>query len=313
MIRPPVLERGDTLGVVSPAGPVRRERLEAGLASLRALGFHLVLARHVFDRDGYLAGRDEDRAGDMMEMFLSPGVKGIIAARGGYGCARMVDLLDYRAISQSPKAFVGSSDITFLHLALQQKAGLITFHGPMVEVDPETGFPSYSLEGLFTALTVTRPLGFLGMPPGTRTRALSPGTAEGPLAGGNLSLLVSSLGTPYELDTLGKILLLEEVGERPYRVDRMLRQMEMSGKLRDAAGIVVGDMTRCDPVEGEESQSIEEVLEHALARIGKPCLVGLPFGHGAYKATLPLGVIARLDAGAGMLEFTQAALEEGKL
>lgn len=308
-VKPTVLQRGDTIGIVAPAGVVRAERLEVGIRALKDLGFGVILGKHVFDQRGYLAGFDADRASDLMEMFLSPDVRGIIVARGGYGTMRMLDLLDYTAIALHAKPLVGSSDITALHLALD-RAEIVSFHGPMVEMDPDKGPPRYNLEGLLRALTSSQPLGILCQPEGRSIRTLVGGVAKGRLVGGNLSLLVATMGTRYEVRTAGRLLMIEEVGEAPYRVDRMLCQLRMAGKLEAACGIVVGDMTRCGSV-SQASPDITDVLKDALAGLGKPCVTGMAFGHGLYKATFPLGVEARLDADRGVLEVLEGALEEG--
>ncbi len=308
MLKPTALHKGDAIGIIAPAGVVQRERLEAGISALKDLGFGIVLGKHLFDQRGYLAGSDADRACDLMEMFLSPSVRGIIAARGGYGTMRMLDLLDYEAIALHAKPLVGSSDITALHLALD-RAGLVSFHGPMVETDPAKGPPQYNLEGLLRALTESQPLGILPQPEGRSVRTLVKGVARGRLVGGNLSLLIATMGTRYEVETVGRILMIEEVGEAPYRVDRLLCQLRIAGKLDAACGIVIGDMTRCSPV-SQVSLSLGEVLEDALVGLGKPCVMGMAFGHGFYKATFPLGVEARLDADKGVLEILEGALEE---
>ncbi|KUK12143.1 MAG: Muramoyltetrapeptide carboxypeptidase [Moorella sp. 60_41] len=297
MLQPPPLKPGDCVGIAAPAGPLQQEGyLSRGMERLRSWGFRVVLGRPRQGCEGYLAGRDEDRLAELEAMFASPEIKAIICLRGGYGSLRLLSDLDYGLIRSHPKIFLGYSDITALHLAMVQKAGLVTFHGPMIY--PELGghltpFTRDSLLGMLTgapaSLTV-RPL------PG-KALAVSHGRAGGRLIGGNLSLLVATLGTPFEIDTRGAVLFWEEVDEPPYRVDRMLTQLLLAGKLSAAAAIAVGECVGCG--------DLEELLRDRLAPLGIPCLYGLPCGHGADMATLPLGVYATLDADRGYLRIEE--------
>ncbi|MFP7479810.1 LD-carboxypeptidase [Terribacillus saccharophilus] len=293
MMKASVWKKGDTIGIVSPAGPIKREELEQGIKIVEALGLHVKLGKHVYDKNGYLAGTDSDRAADLNDMFKDDEVKGIICSRGGYGSGRIVEMLDYEAIKENPKVLLGYSDITYLHTVIRQRTGLITFHGPMVAHDMgESDFAKLSydlLQQFFTPQDVVY------------TTAISPleaivhGKAAGALVGGNLSLLTSTLGTPDEIDTKGKLLLLEDVSEPPYKIDSMLNQLKMAGKLEQAAGILIGDFTDCESKDPETSLSFDQVLVDYLTDLEKPVLKGFRIGHCNPNITVPLGTEATMD------------------
>jgi muramoyltetrapeptide carboxypeptidase len=286
MIRKPApLRRGDVIGVVAPAGAVDEADLQAGMRLLEAAGFRVQLGAAVGEQAGYLAGTDRQRAADLHEMFRASHVKAIIAARGGYGAGRLLPLVDPEIVRQHPKIFVGHSDITFLLNDVVQRAGLVSFHGPMV-----TGFAKRrdAVEHLLSVLT------------GDRTRwhepareVIQPGTAEGQLVGGCLSAIVATLGTPYAIDSRGCLLFLEDVNEKPYRVDRMLTHLRQAGVLNGVAGVIFGEMTGCIATENERV-SVRDVITEAFAHAPYPVAFGLPSGHGLGTLTLPLGVRARL-------------------
>lgn len=293
MMKASVWKKGDTIGIVSPAGPIKREELEQGIKIVESLGLHVKLGKHVFDKYGYLAGSDSDRAADLNDMFKDNEVKGIICSRGGYGSGRIVELLDYEVIKQKPKVLLGYSDITYLHTAIRQRTGLITFHGPMVASDMgESDFAKLSYD-LLQQFFIPQDVVY--------TTAISPleaivhGRATGALVGGNLSLLTSTLGTPDEIDTKGKLLLLEDVSEPPYKIDSMLNQLKLAGKLDQAAGILIGDFTDCEAKEPEKSLSFDQVLVDYLTDLEKPVLKGFRIGHCNPNITVPLGTEATMD------------------
>ena len=301
--RPPALRPGGVIGVAAPAGPPRAAALANGLGALRAAGFEVALAPGLLERRGYLAGDDARRAADLMALLSDPAVDAVVCARGGYGAMRMLPYCDLRPLRRRPKALVGFSDITALHLALGAH-GLVSFHGPMVE-SPAGGFPAANLEGLLRALTERAPLGALRPPEGAPIpRRLSPGTARGPLIGGNLTLLAASLGTPWEIRTEGCIVLLEDTGETPYRLDRYLTQLCLAGKLQEAAGFAIGELVDC----GEGAPGPLDVFAECLVPLGKPILADLPLGHGPSRWTVPLGVEVELDADNGTLTVLQSAV-----
>lgn len=304
LLRPRALRPGDVVAVVAPASPVRfPARLEAGLALLRSWGLRPRVMGHTYDRHGFLAGTDEDRLADLHAAWAEPDVRALWCARGGYGCARVAERIDTALLRADPKALVGFSDATALHLALVRR-GLISFHGPNGEWNPDrTG--EASAASLRAVLTEPRPLGVL--PTGPLT-PLVPGKAAGQIVGGNLSLLAASVGTPDQPDTAGRLLLLEDVGERPYRVDRMLRQLLGAGVLDNVGGLVLGAFARCEETRPDRpSQTLDEVLGAFAAEVGVPTVAGVPVGHGPGQLTVPLGVGAELDAEAGTLALTEPA------
>lgn len=306
-IKPKRLCPGDTIGVIAPASPGDLELSMAGVRWLEKQGFQIKLGRSAQQILGYLAGSDADRAKDINEMFLSSEVDGIVCLRGGYGTMRILELLDYDAIRDHPKVFVGYSDITALHTSIGQRTGLVTFHGPMVASDMGKEISDYTRDSFYQAITAAEPLGPIHNPPlSLPPEVIVPGKAQGYLTGGNLSLVVSTLGTPYEIDTRGKILCLEEVGEAPYRVDRMLTQLSLAGKLKDAVGIAVAVCTDCDE-EDPPGFTLEEVLKDRLGSLTKPVLYKLYFGHTSDKATLPLGVMAAINTVKGGLTVMERA------
>ena len=228
-LKPKRLYPGDTIGVIAPASPGDLELSMKGVEWLKQQGFRVELGKTAEQSLGYLAGSDADRAADINAMFLSSKIDGIFCLRGGYGTMRLLDLLDYDAIQSHPKVFVGYSDITALHTSIGQRTGLVTFHGPMVASDMGKGLSDYTWDSFYRALTISKPLGPILNPPiFLPPEFIVPGEVRGNLIGGNLSLIVSTLGTPYEIDTRGKILCLEEVGEVPYRIDRMLTQLSLA-------------------------------------------------------------------------------------
>ena len=244
-IRPKRLEVGDTVGIIAPAGPPEAESLEKALHFLEELGLNYKMGKHVYNLNGYLAGTDQERVKDFHDMFEDKEVDAIICARGGYGSARFAQQIDYQLIAENPKIFWGYSDITYLHTAIGNFSNIATFHGPMLSSD--IGHDSFHelSKKMFQQLFTPMELHY--------TEDISPlkivagGSAAGELVGGNLSLLASGIGTKYEIDTKGKLLLLEDVGEEPYQIDGMLNQLKLSGKLDDAIGFVIGDFAKSEP------------------------------------------------------------------
>lgn len=285
MRKPPPLRAGQAIGVVAPAGATDVAALDAGVRVLEQAGFRVRLGASVRQRSGYLAGSDSERLRDLEAMFRDPEVGAILASRGGYGSGRLLPLLDIEVVKRQPKALVGFSDLTFLLTHVLQAAELVTFHGPMV-----VGIGRHPEEAA--------PL--LGMLTGDRAgwnlsakHIIEPGTAEGMVVGGCLSVIVAMLGTPYELQTAGRLLFLEDVNEKPYRVDRMLTQLRQAGKLDSVAGVIFGEMPGCS-AEPNEAVTVRDVIREAFASDRYPVAMGLPTGHGEGHATLPIGVRARL-------------------
>lgn len=307
-IKPRHLRPGDTVSVIAPAGYGDPALTEAGIQWLVEKGFRVQPGRTVGQRRGYLAGSDALRAADINGMFASADIDGIICLRGGYGTMRLLDLIDYSVIRAHPKVFVGYSDITALHLSIGRRTGLVTFHGPMVASDMGKGLSEYTWDYFSRAVAMSEPLGVINNPPQYAPPSfIVPGRARGRLTGGNLSLIAATLGTPCEIDTRGKILCLEEVGEAPYRIDRMLTQLLLAGKLQEAAGIVFDVCAGCDAADEPPGFTVEEVLRDRLGSLPKPVLYNLYFGHTTEKATLPLGVMAELGTRTGGLAVIETA------
>lgn len=280
------------MGVIAPAGPPNKRHLLKALPILENLGLHVKLGQHIDATYGYLAGTDEQRLSDLHEMIANPQIRGIIFARGGYGTPRLVQHLDYDLIQANPKIIWGYSDITYLHTTIRQKTGLITFHGPMLATDmAKDRFDDQSkcmLKQLFepTVLHYTEDYSPL--------TTLVRGRATGPLVGGNLSLLVSTLGTPYEIDTKDKLILIEDVGEVPYKVDSMLNQLTQAGKLAEASGVVIGDFKDATP-KNQASLTLDDVFKHYLGNFHGPVMHGFKIGHCLPHFAVPLGTEATLD------------------
>jgi muramoyltetrapeptide carboxypeptidase len=305
MIRPPALHAGARIALVAPAGPLGDGAVDRAVDRVRAWGFEPVVGEHARKRHGYLAAPDPERAADFNAALRDDSVDAIWCLRGGYGVMRILDEIDWPALARRPRPVIGFSDNTALHLAIRRH-GVVSFHGPHPAAEALTRF---SADGLLRALTVAGPAGILPFPEdGAQVRTIAGGVAEGALVGGNLSLIASTLGTPYAIQAAGALLFLEEVGEAAYRVDRLLSQLRLAGVLDSVAGIVIGGITEV-PDEGRENvPSIEEVLADLLGGLGIPVAYGFPFGHVDDNWTLPVGVRARLDADAGTLELLEGAV-----
>lgn len=306
LVKPMALKPGDVIGLITPASNVVNTgdwlRIEQ---SMKSLGLEIRYGKQIRKR-GYVAGTIEERTSDLHDMFRDPAIRGIFAIRGGYGTPQLLDRIDYDLIRKNPKIFVGYSDITALHLAFHQKLGLVTFHGPTANAK----FPPYTLDHFRSAMFNAAPLGKLTNPPeGHSLRAIRPGQARGRVFAGNLSLISSLMGTPFEIDTRDKILIIEDVGEEAFRIDRMLTQLKLAGKLDRLAGVVWGECEKCKPTPGVDVPLTErEVVQRILGGLGVPVLSGLTLGHTDNQLTLPQGVMATLDATSGTLTIEESAL-----
>lgn len=308
MIKAVRLQAGDTIGVIAPASPTADERREGARQALEALGFEVHMGESCFNKWGYLAGSDELRAADVNGMFADPAIQGIICLRGGYGTLRLLDKLDYELIRDNPKVFVGYSDITALHIAINQRSELATFHGPMGASEMAEGMDVFSEASLVKAVTSPEPMGEIINPDGEGAPCcLVPGEATGRLIGGNLAVLTSTLGTAYEIDTTGKILFLEDIDEKPYRIDRMLTQLYLAGKLQAASGIILGDWNNCE-ADPADSLTLEDVLHDILGRAGRPTVFNLRSGHCKPMLTLPLGVEVSINAALGQIVINEGGV-----
>lgn len=306
IVYPKALKRGDTIAVVAPAGPLEhREDLLRGVAALERMGFCVTFTDRIFHSMRYLAGADEERADELMLAFEDPAVHAIMALRGGFGCSRLIPLIDPERIRSHCKIFMGFSDLTTLHLFFRRNFGWVTFHGPMAASQALGNIGAAQEHHLMALLTDARYRPVLSFP---ELRTLNPGSAEGELAGGCLSIVVASLGTPYELDTSGKILFLEDLGEPPYRIDRMFTQLRLAEKLKGVRGLLLGKFMDCEAA--GSSYTFEESLRDVLARLEVPVIANFPAGHGAENWALPLGTTIRLNASAPQVEFLQPAVTD---
>jgi muramoyltetrapeptide carboxypeptidase len=299
LTKPGRLKEGDTVGIVAPAGPVDPDLLEKGLKVLRSMKLTPVLGKHVFSRRGYLAGKDEDRARDLMSMFENQDVKAILCARGGYGVNRLLPLLKPNLIRKNPKILVGASDITLLLLYLARKCSLVVFHGPMVGGN----FGEYGMKKTkkqFHDLLTGQPEGKTLV--SSQARVLSPGVCKGEITGGCLTLLCRSLSTPFEIQTRNKILLIEDVNEAPYRIDGMLWQLKAAGKFKDLKGIVLGEMVNCHPKKTGNG-AMAHYYHEMFDGLSIPIVTNFPIGHGKEMWTLPFGVSATLDTEAKTIQL----------
>ena len=290
--------------LVSPSGPIRAERVERGIELLESWGLRVVVAPHAYARWGYLAGDDATRAADLNAAFADPEIRGVLCTRGGYGAQRMVDALDMAAVRRDPKVVGGFSDVTALQLALWRGARLATVHCPALAWNDERT-PEVSAESLRSALMSTDPVTVKSVETEDTAGVRVPGTATGTLLGGNLCLLTSTIGTPDMPDLSGAILLLEEVQEPVYKIDRMLTHLRRAGVLAGLAGVALGQFTDCLD---DWNVGLATMLLDRLGDLGVPVLGGLPVGHGPGQLTVPVGVPATLDATAGTLTAEPAVV-----
>jgi muramoyltetrapeptide carboxypeptidase len=306
LVRPPALQKGDTVGIVAPAGPVNRQQFEAGALAVQELGLVPVFSQGIFERELYFAGGVRRRVDELHEMFRLPEVKAIICARGGYGSNHLLPHLNLGLIAKNPKIFCGYSDLTTLLTHFHDTLGFVGFHGPMLAKDfarPE----GVHLKS-FSCASSGQPQWSISNSDSPAMEVICEGEAQGKLYGGCLSLLVASLGTPYEIQTEDTILFLEDLGEWPYRIDRMLMHLKYAGKLEKVRGIVFGEMLECAPP-ADSGYTLEQVITSVLGDLKIPIAFGLRSGHvSAENITLPIGVRARLTvADSASLEILEAA------
>lgn len=310
LTKPRALSPGQTIGLVAPSSALPEPALlKEAVARLEGMGYRVRVGESCLSRHGYLAGEDALRAADLMGMFLDDAVDAILCVRGGYGAMRVLPLLDYPAIAAHPKVFSGYSDVTALHGALVRHAGLVTFHGLMAVSDFADGkVDAFSQQAFWRLVSNPAFCGPLENPVGTPRGMLRPGVAEGPLMGGNLSLVAASLGTPYAQPLDGALLLLEDVGERSYAVDRMLMHLKNAGVFDRVAGVLLGTFTDCEPAEGSRDFRVLEICGQLLADAGVPVMTGLQYGHCTPKLSWPYGIRCRMDAAAGTLTMLEPAI-----
>jgi muramoyltetrapeptide carboxypeptidase len=317
IIKPHRLNPGDTVGLITPASPLfeAHQGIIEAVEKMKNLGYQVKLGKHVYKKWGYLAGSDEERLEDIHLMFADPEVKAIIAIRGGYGTGRLLKNLDYNLIKNNPKIIHGYSDMTSLLIGIHQMTGLVTFHGPVAI----STYTDYTKKYFYKALSQPQPVGEIEDAPyesnlqtSNRVWTVNGGIGSGKITGGNLTLIASQMGTPYEIDTKDKILFIEEVGEEPQVLDRYLTQLDNAGKIEVCKGIVFDRMESVHPDDFKTSYystlSKEEIIADRIQRYKIPACIGLSFGHIANKPTLPLGVQCRLNADEGIITILESAV-----
>jgi muramoyltetrapeptide carboxypeptidase len=310
ILKPPRLRRGDLIGVVSPASPIAdRSKLDRGVRYLESLGYQVLVGESTVKTVGYLAGTDAERVTDLHSMIRNRSIRAVMCVRGGYGTPRLLHRIDYGLIARNPKILVGFSDITALELAIWRKCRLMTFHGPMVGVDFSERVDPFTEEMFWRLVTSdTRP-GVVAFPPSIAAKTLFPGKVNGRLLGGNLALIMSTIGTLYQPDFSGSVLFIEDIGEEPYRVDRMLMQLRHASVFSRVRGVLAGQFTECAPKDpSQPSLTLDEVFAETAQAARVPFLANLPFGHIDQKLTLPVGLKVSVNADTGTLEFLEAAV-----
>ena len=305
-IKPPVLRQGDTIGIVTLGSPLEPRIINEGIANLKSRGFNVVLGKYVYSSNGFLAGTDEQQASDLMSMFTNEQVNMILPTRGGVGVAGILPYLDFSVIEQNPKIISGYSDITILLNVLYQYANLTTFQSLLL-LDFTRGTPDYNFRQFFSATATLVSPRQIRNPPGMPLIGKVPGNVTGEIVGGNLTSFVDTLGTPFEIDTKGKILLLEETHEPMNNIYRYITHLRIAGKLDDCIGIIMGECTECEPAYGK---TYEETIDEFLVPLGKPLMTGLATAHGYYKAAIPIGAKVNMNSINQTLTVMEAAVSE---
>lgn len=308
-LKPKALKKGDCIGIVAPASPHRSDdKLNSGIKYLEQLGYKIVLGKHTNDKIGYLAGTDKSRASDINNFFKNKNIKAIFCTRGGYGSHRILDLIDYNIIKRNPKIFVGYSDITALQLAIFKKTGLVTFSGPMVVSDLSEKLSVDSEEHFWKCLTSPIPVGVIKMFENQTLKVLTHGKVSGKILGGNLSVIAALVGTSYLPSFENSILILEDIEERPYRIDRMLNQLKLADMLDDLSGVILGDFSTCLPEKNKPSLKLEEIFKSVLKNI--PIMMNFKFGHIRNSITIPYGINVKLDTKKGEISFLESGVTD---
>ncbi len=299
--RPPILRAGDTIGIVTLGSPRDGSTINSRIQFLEGLGFNVVVGKYVYSSTGYLAASPKERASDLMSMFTNPQVKAIIPTRGGVGVADIIPYLDYPTISKNPKIITGYSDITVLLNVLYIWANLITFHSLLL-IDFRETTPAYNFDQFFAATSTAVSPRPLENPPGMPLISRVKGNVTGTIVGGNLTSFIDTLGTPFEVDTRGRILFIEETHEPVSHVYRMVGHLIHAGKFNDCSGIIMGECSNCDNSYGK---SYEDLINDVIVPLGKPLMTNLASGHGMYKMAIPIGAIANLNTYNNTLTVTE--------
>ncbi len=298
-IKPNRLKKGDTIGLIAPGSSVTEEKLAKAIKNLENLGFNVHYTKNILAKHGYLAGTDQQRLSDLHFMFENPKIDGIWCIRGGYGCGRLLPDIDYSMIRKNPKPLIGFSDVTALLQAIHCETGLVGFHGPVAVSE----FTDYTV-GRFQSILM-EPKSLLKIEsasknqenqnPAFHTKVITPGKAFGQIVGGNLSLIAAHAGTKHQLNAKDKLVFLEDIGEKPYRIDRMLTQLLQACNLQEAKGIALGIFDDCEASKDADSLTLMETFEDRLGSLGIPVIYGLPFGHIEHQFTFPIGIKAKLS------------------
>lgn len=299
--KPPRLRPGDRVGLVAPAGIIYEEKEFVEMqAALSELGLQSRFGKNVRKRDGYFAGTDRERADDLNKMFADPDIDGIMAVRGGWGCSRILPYLDFKMITRNPKVYCGFSDNTTLHHALMEYSGLVSFHGPNGNSDwtelTKQSFRSVVMEGKKTTFRSK-----------SSVQTVAPGRAKGKLIGGNLTILTTTLGTPYQPDASGAILFVEDIGEKVYKIDRMLAHLKQAGVLEQLSGFIFGKCTDCDSG-SDPTFTLSEILSHYITPLGIPSIFNVDIGHEVDNFTIPVGIEAELNADTGTFSLLETGV-----
>ena len=308
--KPKKLTKGDLIGIISPASaPDDLEKINKGVAYLENLGYQVEVGKNIDKQRGYLAGTDEERLEDLHYMFEKKEVKAVFCVRGGYGSGRLLDKINYNLIKQNPKIFVGYSDINALHMAFYQKARLITFGGPMVATDFYDDMDDTVEEAFWDILTSSRKIGKIHNPKDEKFYVLNKGRGEGRILGGNLSILISLMGTEYFPQLKDSILILEEVNEAPYRVDRMFNQLRLIKAIKQTKGVILGRFVDCYESDVEKKTlTLNEVIADYFTKLKIPVFYNVKYGHIKNTMTIPFGVKCKINTSRGFIEFTEGAV-----
>lgn len=302
MIFPRKLQKGNIVAIIAPSSPVTKEEAILCEKLIKDMGYNVKVGKSVYQSiHGYSAGAGEERAREINEMFSKEEVKAIFCIRGGHTSSHVMDKIDYEMIRENPKIFVGYSDVTNLNIALNQRCQLVTFHGPMVKSNMLYDYDDFTKKSFEKAMNMKKEF-LLENPPGEDFQVMIPGDAQGIIVGGNLSLLTSMIGTPYEIDARGKILFIEEVEENVHHIDRMMYQLKYSGKLEDANGIIFGDFTDCNNPY-DKNYTVIEMLRDILKDYKKPVMYNIQSGHCFPMATIPLGTKCIMDTNHELIKF----------
>jgi muramoyltetrapeptide carboxypeptidase len=310
IVKPKRLKKGEVIGIISPSSsPDDLFRINKGVSYLESLGYQVKVGKNVGNYHGYLAGTDEQRVNDLHSMFADKDVKAIICVRGGYGSARLLDKIDFKLIASNPKIFVGYSDITALQMAFLVKTGLLTFAGPMLAVDFYNSVSPYTEEMFWALVTSNKKFGRIKLPGHEKTFTIVKGSAKGRIIGGNLATLVSLTGTKFFPDMKNKLLLLEEVSEAPYRVDRMFNQIRLAGVFNMISGLILGAFTDCFESDPEKKTlSLGEVVSDYVNKLKVPVIYNFKHGHLKDNITVPIGANLKLNASRGIIEISESVV-----